>query len=54
MADLVKAIDEADRDWKHEERWEFAMKALDFYDYRAIGRRLDHLIEEARIEARTV
>ena len=47
LADIRAAIDIADSEWDLEERLEFARRACDFYDYRAIGRRLDTLIGRA-------
>lgn len=45
MRDLHEVVNEAERKWDPEERRMWAEKCLAFYDYRAIGARLDGLIQ---------
>jgi len=48
IEDLSRVIDEAELNWIYADRWEYAEAARNFYDFRAIGTRLDRLIEGAR------
>jgi hypothetical protein len=49
LADVKAAIAGAADAWDLDERLEYARRACDFYDYRAIGRRLDALIGAADV-----
>ena len=51
MVDWHEAIDEAEECWHLYGRQSWAAKALEHYDYRAVGERLDAAILAARTEA---